>query len=359
VDDEPVLRAALDRVAGYAAGPPLPPVPGRPSYRISLNENSYPPLPGVLAAVAEAATRLNRYPDLYAGRLTAALAERLEQPAERILVGAGSNRLLCQILSATCTEADEVVHAWRSFEAYPQNVGISGATAVPVPLDPDLRHDLPAMAAAVGPCTRVVLLCSPNNPTGPVVRTDELERFLTGVPRRVLVVLDEAYLHFNRDPEAADGLRLLDRHPNLLTVRTFSKAYGLAGLRVGFLLAQSRVTDAVRRSGVPFAVPEIAQAAALASLAAEPELLARVDALVAERQRLTDGLRGLRWRLPQSEANFVWLPLGAEAEAFGARCRQVGIAVRVFEGEGVRCTIGEPEATDLLLRLCAETPPPG
>ena len=356
--NRPELRADLDQLASYRPGRGPVQATGRPSYRISLNENSYPPLPGVLDAIAQAATRINRYPDLYAGRLVEALAERLGHAADRIVTGPGSNALLCQVLAAACRPGDEVVHAWRSFEAYPVNLRVAGATAVQVPLGPGLRHDLTAMAAAVGLRTRVVLLCSPNNPTGPAIRTDELVQFLAAVPARVLVVVDEAYLQFNRDPATADAVALTRRHSNLLALRTFSKAYGLAGLRVGFAVADPRVVTAVRSTGVPFALPEVCQAAALASLAAEPELLARVDALVAERQRVAGRLQQLGWTLPQSEANFLWLPLGAEAAAFGEACRQAGLLVRVFDDEGVRCTIGETAASDRLLEVCVRTAPP-
>jgi histidinol-phosphate aminotransferase len=186
------------------------------------------------------------------------------------------------------------------------------------------------------------------------VRREELEAFLGRVPRDVLVVLDEAYREFVRDPQVPDGLELYRERPNVVVLRTFSKAYGLAGLRVGFAVAHDPVADALRKTAVPFGVSVVAQAAAIASLAAEQELLARVDALVSERDRVLSALRGASWTVPDSQANFVWLPLGEGAEEFAAFCAGRGLAVRPFAGDGVRCTVAEPEASDRLLAACQD-----
>jgi histidinol-phosphate aminotransferase len=223
----------------------------------------------------------------------------------------------------------------------------------------DERHDLEAMAGAVTDRTRVIFVCNPNNPTGTVVRRDELKRFLDAVPEDVLVVIDEAYREFVRDDDVPDGIELYRERSNVCLLRTFSKAYGLAGLRVGFAIASEPVAEALRKCAVPFGVNGIAQAAAVASLSAEGELLDRVDAIVRERTRVSDGLRQQGWTVPTSEANFVWLRLGERTVEFAAKCEAAGVMVRPFPGEGARVTIGEPEANDILLAVAGRFRRPG
>ncbi|MFL6099247.1 MAG: histidinol-phosphate transaminase [Actinomycetales bacterium] len=343
------LRSTLSGVPSY--------VPGRPAehtaYKISSNENPYPPLPSVLEVVARAAGHMNRYPDMAATALTEAIAAHVGVDPQRVAVGTGSVGVLGQILAATCGDGDEVVHAWRSFEAYPIMVQLSGAKGVPVPLAPGGRHDLPAMAAAITERTRLVLVCTPNNPTGPAVHADELEAFLDAVPEDVLVVVDEAYVEFVRDPQVPDAVGVHRRRPNVAVLRTFSKAYGLAGLRVGYAVASPEVADALRKTAVPFGVSGIAQDAAIASLAAYDELKVRVDALVDQRGRVVAGLRAQGWDVPDSEANFVWLELGEQTTGFARMAEAAGVVVRPFAGSGARCTVAEPEAADLLLDVCA------
>jgi histidinol-phosphate aminotransferase len=232
-------------------------------------------------------------------------------------------------------------------------VAIAGATSVQVPLDADSRHDLEAMLAAITERTRLVLVCTPNNPTGPVVHQDELDAFLDRVPSDVLVVIDEAYLEFVTDPEAPDAIATYRQRPNVAVLRTFSKAYGLAGLRVGYAVAHEPVAQALRKTAVPFGVSDIAQQAAIASLDAYDELQVRVEALVAERERVVAALRGQGWAVPQTEANFVWLPLGDHTLDFAAAADEAGLVVRPFAGEGVRCTVAEPAANDLLVEVAA------
>ena len=352
--DRPRLRTALDDLPSYKPGRAALSGPGAPAYKISSNENPYPPLPGVLEAAVAAAGAMNRYPDMFATGLVTAVAERLDVPESHLATGTGSVGVLQQIIQATVTEGDEVVYAWRSFEAYPIVVGISGARAIRVPLDGDARHDLRAMADAVTDRTRLVLVCSPNNPTGPVVRHDEMVAFLAQVPADVVVVLDEAYCEFVRDPDAADGIRLYRDRPNLCVLRTFSKAYGLAGLRVGFAVAPEPVADALRKTAVPFGVSGIAQQAAIESLRREEALLERVKTLVAERDRVRQALLDQGWEVPISEANFVWLDLGDATTEFAAECDKAGVVVRAFPGEGCRVTVAEPEASDAFLRTAAE-----
>jgi len=286
--------------------------------------------------------------------LTDALALRLGVPPEHIATGTGSVGVLGQLIAATCDPGDEVVYAWRSFEAYPIVVAIAGAVSVQVPLDANARHDFAAMAAAITPRTRLILICTPNNPTGPVVHQDDLDAFLDSVPGDVLVVIDEAYVEFVTDALAPDTLATYSARPNVAILRTFSKAYGLAGLRVGYAVAQEPVAQALRKTAVPFGVSTIAQQAAIASLAAFDELQERVDALVVERVRVVAGLRRQGWHVPDTQANFVWLPLGSDTEAFAAAAERAGLVVRAFPGEGARCTIAETEANDRLLEVARD-----
>ena len=348
------LREALAAVPTYKPGKPAVAREGVTTYKISSNENPYPPLPGVLQVVADAASEMNRYPDMAVTALTDALAERLGVPRDRIATGTGSVGVLGQIIAATCDPGDEVVYAWRSFEAYPIVVAIAGAVSVKVPLDVNARHDLVAMAAAITPRTRLILICTPNNPTGPVVHQDELDAFLDTVPGDILVVVDEAYVEFVTDDRAAEGLATYAARPNVVILRTFSKAYGLAGLRVGYAVAHEPVAQALRKTAVPFGVSDIAQKAAIASLGVFDELQVRVEALVAERVRVVAALRLQGWHLPETQANFVWLPLGADTLAFAAAADTAGLVVRAFPGEGARCTIAETEANDLLLHVARD-----
>ena len=353
-DDEVRFRSVLDDVAAYKPGKPPERTDGRPTYKLSSNENPYPPLPGVLAAATEAAGNMNRYPDMGALDLLEALSERFEVPVEHLALGTGSVAVLYHLLQAACAEGDEVVYAWRSFEAYPIAVQLTGATSVQVPLTEDARHDFKAMEAALTDRTRVVLVCTPNNPTGPVVRRDELLAFLDVVPRNVLVVLDEAYREFIREPEAIDGTEVYQDRPNVVVLRTFSKAYGLAGFRVGYAIGHPPVIAAIRKCALPFGVSEVAQAAAIASLRAEEELFARVDDLVTERTRVLGELRAAGWDVPETHANFVWMPLGEDTVAFAEAVQAEGVSVRPFPGDGARVTIGEPEANNLFLEVaCA------
>jgi histidinol-phosphate aminotransferase len=353
----PRLRETLDRLPAYAAG--KPPAGGsdlRP-YKLSSNENPYPPLPGVLEAINEAAAATNRYPDPAATALVEALAERHSVPVDHLAVGTGSVGLLQQVVQISAAPGDEVLFAWRSFEAYPIMTIIGGATPVQVPLRADETHDLDAMADAITERTRLVFVCTPNNPTGTVVRQDALDRFLARVPDDVLVVVDEAYVEFVRDRDAVRGLETYRDRPNVAVLRTFSKAYGLAGLRVGLAIAHPRVAQALRQTAVPFGVSSIAQAAALASLRAEDALLERVEALVAERTRVEAALADQGWALPPSQANFVWLRLGGRIQEFVAACDAVNLAVRPYAADGVRVTIGETEANDRFLRVSRDFVP--
>lgn len=349
------LRTALEGVPAYAPGRPAAPIEGVRSYKISSNENPYPPLPSVLEQVSSTlATSMNRYPDMGVVALSQALAERFDVPVERIATGTGSVAVLSQLVAITCDPGDEVVYAWRSFEAYPIVVALPGARSVQVPLTAEHRHDLDAMAEAITDRTRLVLVCTPNNPTGPAVQEQELREFIAKVPADVLVVIDEAYLEFTTQDSVPDALAIAAEHPNVVVLRTFSKAYGLAGLRVGYAVAHPTVATALRKAATPFGVTDLAQQAAIASLDAYDELDVRVKELVAERERVVAALREQGWSVPEAQGNFVWLPLGEDAVPFAQACQARGLMVRPFAGDGVRCTIAETEANDRLLGITEE-----
>ncbi|MGW3086047.1 histidinol-phosphate transaminase [Streptomyces sp. NPDC001108] len=349
-ETSPKLRAELDGVPAYVPGKPAA-AGGPVAFKLSSNENPYPPLPGVMESALAAAAHFNRYPDMACTGLMNELSERFGVPLSHLATGTGSVGVAQQLLQATSGPGDEVIYAWRSFEAYPIITQISGATSVKVPLNDGDVHDLDAMADAITGRTRMIFVCNPNNPTGTVVRREQLERFLDRVPGDVLVVLDEAYREFIRDVEVPDGIEIYRDRPNVAVLRTFSKAYGLAGLRVGFAVAHEPVAAALRKTAVPFGVSQLAQDAAVASLRAEDELLGRVGSLVCERQRVLRALAGQGWTVPDSQANFVWLRLGDRTADFAAVCERAGVVVRPFAGEGVRVTIGEDEANDLFLKV--------
>jgi histidinol-phosphate aminotransferase len=339
------IRSDLDTLPAYVPGRTIP-----GAIKLASNEVSLPPSRAVLDAIAEAAAAGNRYPDLAVTTLTDRLADELGVAAERIAVGCGSVSLCQQLVQATCREpSDEVVFAWRSFEAYPIVTQIGGATIVTVGLDDAFRHDLDAMAAAVTPRTRLVFVCSPNNPTGTVVSRAELERFLAAVGPEVVVAFDEAYREFVTDPDAADGLALIDRHPNLVVLRTFSKAYRLAGMRVGYAVGSAEVATALRKVCSPFSVSSIAQAAAIAALGDKDNLLAACAEVVDERVRVRDALLEAGYVVPPTQANFVWLALGGRTAEFAAHCLEHKVVVRPFQTDGVRVTVSNRAENDSLL----------
>lgn len=347
----PRLRSSLDGLPAYKAGQRPAARADLVAYKISSNENPYPPLPGVMDAVMRAAADMNRYPDPFSSRLVAALAERFEVPPEHLALGTGSVALCGQLVDAVADPGDEVIYAWRSFEAYPIWTQIAGARSVQVPLLPDERHDLEAMAEAITDRTRLVFVCNPNNPTGQVVHREELTRFLDRVPTDVLVVLDEAYAEFIDDPDVPDGLEMYRERPNVAVLRTFSKAYGLAALRVGFAIAHEPVAEALRKLALPFGISTIAEEAALASLEREDELLDRVSQLTRARADMVVTLRDQGWVVHEQQANFIWLRLGELALDFAAACEAQGLTVRPFAGEGVRVTVAETEANDRFLEV--------
>jgi histidinol-phosphate aminotransferase len=348
------FRSVLDGFPAYKPGRTPVSATGR-THKLSSNESPHQPLPSVVDAIAEAARSVNRYPDNGAEALIGAIAAKYGVPPQHVAVGCGSVGVAQQLLEAVGEPGAEVVYAWRSFEAYPTLSDLAAVDSVRVPLRGE-THDLPAMAAAVTPRTRLIFVCNPNNPTGTVVHAAELEAFLDQVPADCLVVLDEAYHEYIRDEAVPDGLDYYRDRPNVAVLRTFSKAYGLAGLRVGFLVGHEPVAEAARKTMLTFTVNSIAQAAAIASLGAEAELLDRVELVVAERDRVRRELIGMGWSVPPTEANFVWLRLGADTVDFADACDRAGVSIRPYAGEGARISVGEPTANDLLLDVAAAYP---
>lgn len=344
------FRPGLERVSAYRAGKPAPVGPEGRSFKLSSNENPYSPLPSVERRLVEILpASIARYPSIAAAGLVDALAARFDVSPDNIAIGSGSVEVAAQLIHALTAPGDEVIYAWRSFEAYPILTRVAGAVPVEVPLDAEARHDLAAMAAAVTERTRIVFVCNPNNPTGTVVSRAELEEFMAAVPGHVLVVIDEAYVHFDRDPESPSGIEFFRRYPNVAVLHTFSKAYGLAGLRIGYAIASKAVTEALRKVAIPFAVTRLAQEAALASLAAEAELNARIDELIGERARVSEGLAAAGLPVVPSQANFVWLAAGDDSERIAETFEGQGISVRCFPGEGLRISVGTPEENDAVL----------
>ena len=357
------VRPVFDTLPSYAAGKPPAPVEGLTRYKLSSNENPLGPVPEVARVLAEF-DAVHRYPDPLSTALRTALAGQLGVDAEDIVTGAGSLGALNQILKTFAGVnadgvQDEVIYAWRSFEAYPILVGIMGARSVQVPNLPNGAHDLDAMAAAVTDRTRLILVCTPNNPTGPAVTESQIRSFLAKVPATVPVVIDEAYFEFcaassipKGEEPPLNGLDIYRDYPNVIILRTFSKAQGLAGLRVGYSISHPQITRHLRVAATPFAVSALAERAAVASIEHQEAVMARVRHIVAERERVTARLRELGYEFPSTYANFVWLPLGERTGEFVDLMNRNALSVRAFGSEGVRVSIGEVEANDRFLSLC-------
>ena len=347
----PEVRAAVAQLPAYVAGKSAA---SGLTAALASNESHFAPLPSVVKAISAEADRIHRYPSMGAVEARDAIARHFGVSPDEVAAGPGSSGVLQQIISAVCGHGDEVVYAWRSFEAYPILVAVAGAVPVPVPLLPNEHHDLEAMAAAITERTRVVILCSPNNPTGVSITREALERFLGSVPRRVLVVLDEAYIEFQRGA-GIDSLDAYRRHPNLCILRTFSKAYGLAGLRIGYAIAHPNIAEGLRRTAVPFGVNRMAQAAAVASLAAGDEILERTGEVARERTRVIEALRRCGWTVPDSQANFYWI---RASDALRTQLLEAlagaDILARGYALDGVRITLADARTNDRVLAVLAD-----
>ncbi|HXB14577.1 MAG TPA: histidinol-phosphate transaminase [Solirubrobacteraceae bacterium] len=329
---------------------------------LASNETPFGPLPAVRDAIASAIDRLNRYPDPSNSLLRTRLSERYEVPDSRIAIGNGSCDILLAAGEALLEPGAELVYAWPSFSVYPHLAAASGARAVTVPLDSEFRHDLPAMLREITVATRLVLVCNPNNPTSTALGLEQIASFLAEVPPHVVVIVDEAYCEFNllEDPDAS--LELLGAHPNVALLRTFSKVYGLCGLRVGFALCGSdelpRALDQVRQ---PFFCNALAQAAAVEALGHQDAVLDRVTRTVAERISMDERLRALGLDPAESQTNFCWVPLGPERDEdqIVAGLVERGVLVRAGSALGssepaLRVTYGLPEENQRFLDALAE-----
>ncbi len=339
------LRPELADLPAYTPGRT---VPG--AIKIASNETVHGPLPSVRAAIEKATDNINRYPDNGYVELKERLAKHVDFSPEHISVGCGSVSLCQQLIQITSTVGDEVLYGWRSFEIYPLQVRTAGATPVQVPLT-DHTFDLDAMLAAITDRTRLIFVCNPNNPTGTVVDPEKLARFVKAVPPDILIALDEAYVEYIRDGLLPDSLGLVRAHPNVVVLRTFSKAYGLAGLRIGYAVGDPDIITALGKVYVPFTATSVSQAAAIASLDAADELLARTDAVVAERVRVTEALRNAGYTVPPSQANFVWLPLPGRAQEYARAAAESRIIVRPYGEDGVRVTVAAPHENDAFLEF--------
>jgi histidinol-phosphate aminotransferase len=339
------LRPELADLPAYTPGKT---VPG--AIKIASNETVDGPLPSVRAAIERAIDRINRYPDNGYVELRDRLAKYVDFAPEHISVGCGSVSLCQQLIQITASVGDEVMFGWRSFEIYPLQVRTAGATPVQVPLT-DHTFDLDAMLAAVTDRTRLIFICNPNNPTSTVVDPDALARFVAAVPSDILIVLDEAYVEYIRDGLLPDSFGLVRAHSNVVVLRTFSKAYGLAGLRVGYAVGDPDVISALSKVYVPFTATSISQAAAIASLDASDELLARTDRVVAERARVSSTLLNAGFTVPPSQANFVWLPLAEHTNDFVNGAADNRLLVRPYGQDGVRVTVAAPHENDAFLKF--------
>ena len=322
-----IVRADISEIPSYVPGKRL-----ADALKLSSNEVTHPPLPAAVAAMAEAATTANRYPDMGATDLVHTIAKHLKLRPEQVAVGCGSSALCQQLVQITCATGDEVVFPWRSFEAYPIFARVAGATPRPVPLTADHRVDLPALAAAITPATRLVFVCNPNNPTGTTITKRKFEEFMAVVPPTTLVALDEAYFEFVRTQDTPMGTEVVVKHENVVALRTFSKAYGLAGVRVGYAFGNPAIIAALNKVAIPFGVSAVAQAGAIASLAGAAQLLERTNETVSERDRVARAIGAI-----PSEANFVWLPTKTAATLAQQLANQ-GVIIRAFP-EGVRITV--------------------
>lgn len=335
-----MIRKDLEHLPAYVPG-----ARNDRAVKLSSNEIAEGPLPSVTAAMQRSLATINRYPDMGALELREALAQKLGLRIEQIAVGTGSSALCQQLVTITAQPGDEVVFPWRSFEAYPIFAQVAGATPVAVPLSADHRVDLPAMAAAITERTKLVFVCNPNNPTGTTVTEREWADFMAQVPSDVLVALDEAYVEYNQAADSPLATDEITTYPNVVGLRTFSKAYGLAGARVGYAFGPEDIITALNKVAVPFSVSSVAQVGAIASLQVQEELDARVAHTCVQRARLVDFLSA--YGTPHSETNFVWLPaerLTVTPQELAAKLADADVLVRAF-AEGVRITVTNEEET--------------
>jgi len=353
----------LARIPHYEAGAESVENAGREAVgdvaQLASNESPYGPVDEVVEAVRRAASSVNRYPDAGARALRTALADRFDVPLSRIAVGNGSCEILLAAAEALLEPGGEVVYAWPSFSMYPHLAAIAGADEVRVPLTRGDVHDLDALRFAVTERTRLLLVCNPNNPTATHLRTDEIRDFLRKVPARVLVILDQAYVEFQLEEDPDTSLGLIEQFPNVILLRTFSKVYGLAGLRVGYALGSEEFRLAVDRVRQPFMVNHLAQAAATEALRHQDDVARRVERNAVERLWIAEQLGDLGLDASDSQANFFWLSLGDNEEADVVReLHRRGVAVRAGTGLGgpghLRITYGTRPDNERLIEVLGD-----
>ena len=327
--------------------------------KLASNESPWGPHAAVAEAIAEAASRLNRYPDQYATRLRRRIAERFEVEPGQVAVGNGSCEILLAAAEALCEPGSEIVFAWPSFSIYPHLAALTGAREIRVPLADGYVHDLDAMLTEITAATQLVVVNNPNNPTATHLSAARIAEFCERVPRHVTIALDEAYIEFqvNDDPDQTVGL--LREFPNLVLLRTFSKVYGLAGLRCGYALGSAKFRAAIDAVRQPFSVNELAQVAAAEAILHQDDVADRVERTIAERLFVEEGVRELGLEPPDSQANFSWVPLGDldEREVI-ERLGERGIVVRGGEGLGgpghIRVTYGTRQENQRFMDALAE-----
>lgn len=316
--------------------------------KLASNETPWGPLPSVVEAMASALPGVNRYADARATELRAAIGSWVGLDPAGVSVGCGSVGILQQLLLTYVDAGDDVVYPWRSFEVYPVFTQLVGGNSIQVPL---VNHafDLDAVADAVTARTKLIMLANPNNPTGTAHSVDELRAFAEKVPSNVIIAVDEAYHEFTA-PALGDTVPgLLADFENVIVLRTFSKAQGLAAIRVGYAMAAPELITMVDKTQSPFSINEVAQRAAIASIDAHDQIMERVGELVAERERVSASLAARAYRLPKSEGNFIWLPLGDLSSDVHLALEKSGVVTRLFPGEGIRVTIGSPDENDRFL----------
>jgi histidinol-phosphate aminotransferase len=327
--------------------------------KLASNETPWPPHPQVLEAVEAQLRTLNRYPDPDKTLLRRRISERTGVPSGRVAVGNGSCELLLAAAEAMLEPGAEVVYAWPSFSIYPHLAAMSGARAITVPLDEEGRHDLEGMAREVTAATRILLVCNPNNPSATAFPPAVIDDFVAELPRHVAVLVDEAYVEFSTLQDPDESVELLDGHPNLVLLRTFSKVYGLCGLRAGYALGSEDFRRAVDRVRQPFSVNALAQAAAAEALKHQDEVERRVERTAIERLHVESELAERGLETTDSEANFSWVGLGDrdEEEVVKGLARR-GVIVRAGAALGregwLRVTYGTRQENDRFLAALDE-----
>jgi histidinol-phosphate aminotransferase len=353
----------LARMPGYQAGVPTGQAPEAIASggiaQLASNESPTPPHPKVVEAIAAAAGAMNRYPDPDATLLRRRIAERHDTDPARVAVGNGSCELLLAAADALCEPGAEILYAWPAFSMYPYLPALTGAREIRVPLAEGDFHDLEAMANEVTAATQLVLVCNPNNPTGTHRPVSEVAAFCAGLPPHVTVVLDEAYVEFQTHDDPDATVDLLADLPNLVVLRTFSKAYGLAGLRVGYALGSPKFRAAVDAVRQPFSVNALAQAAGAEAILHQDDVARRVEGTIAERLRVEEGLRELGLETADTHANFSWIDLGdaEEAEVVAALAeRQIAVRPGAPLGDPghIRVSYGTPEENSRFLTALGE-----